>query len=1404
MLKMYFFIYSAGTSLLASHCRFTQGLVFTLDRSCKPFENSLLKTVVQPYGGSKYLQVYHSIKGGEDIAAHDRKNNLRFLEWQTQEIKRVLLDVQLSVPELQPNTQIWSAKLEAMLINVIKARRLLSSSSDFLQLKVLVAKIDDDLDTISRVFDLLVAQLPPYRNRTSIETAINRFIRLKQDLPKTISLSFSKSSIHQNFLGVRFTLNGQVCHKRLCFKNMKCSIWALRDNSCVTNSSRQEAGVIVEGTVLKDISLGNVITYPAGRSLRMLISRNSVPFVTTFESLVYFFGFKRNTTIRITGHELFFAITGPMFGQFEALLNVKADIENVVDWKSVAFEVEGTMNKSSRLYTMLESMIANETVLAATEAAKRLSKAQATYYNAKSKADAAKEVLKLKQAVVEELRIEKERAAEELRVARLQYHLAKVRFNNTVYFRKNIQNFVCEIRECNYTCFNGCVIPDLCQNPINITYLERYCDTVDKPITIQVVQKSTETRSFSVATYQTVYTGNCKSAVSWKKIANYAKIGSKIGKYVGGLIGGLFGVKGQKIGQIVGEIGGGVLGGVVGILSKQIFGCSDTYERVPAEPRLVEYEHKTFETKGVEKIIKEVKCTGQKKKTKPGGYGPPYPCCKKYGCQTKVLDHLCVKHNDKCLVAMTELKFTLDAMNETFQTAYLSLRNSIDEVKKATSVYEKARIRHEFAVSVLNKVKSYTEQRQSAVEIVNASMLHVRRIVGFGLKIAQAINASKSNNKKAVDVGDMKFAISMTSEDTKKIVFQTDVSSGNSQQKAVSFLVDFDQVERSISSASKIIIAKLFGSKPLRRKRSSLEDNSNQANSTHALHSSFTDYPYACLFANTTHLYLSTIFQSLEDLISSVKGMNVNLSSGFQDLERLAERVNLSDLESNRVSVNNTPAYRNSSFVTEYVEIIEVLRNESTKLTNDSSQSWNDTLEAWRAFLEVFTSNNGFEDCSGTQDCIDYFFEGAREFYEFEDSPRALVIKHALPQLGEVVTSLTTAALTMIETEEALRLAISLLKTTRDVSVLCGGTPVITSSPQKEVILLPGDSLLLRCTARSEAGLKYAWKRNDKQIKESLDGTLYERAVTKRDEGTYVCVVSNNKGSTVSNVTIVKVHSKPSITQHPQRQRVVVGSQMPATFICNATGQPTPSFQWFFQSNNSSAIKVNETKPVLYMSDPRRYHEGYYYCEASNMHGAAVSQKARLDVLSYTIGIPRLLIALNLTSHCWLTTNSSNSSTVQDPLPCENDSIAELPSSINENMSGYIVHLLARSLNISVALISEFDYDSRNTSTATIAFIVDIDKKPWKEDNFTSYMEIAETLADFKANFLEKLVQFNSDILNKTFKVPWNSTALIGEPGSLIVYSLSPKCPKGQALGQNGYICGKLHVLTLNPNHVNR
>ena len=1343
-----------------------QGFVLTLDRSAELFNANLLSHIIRPNAGLKYLQIYHSVTGGQDNSAEDRRYNLRFLELQTQDMKRILLDVENTVPELRYDTGKWKVVAENMLTSVIEARRILSSSSNWFQLKRLVRKLDNDLDTITRAFDLLVAQLQPYRNRTDIITVIDRIVRLKADIPQTIALSFSKTPVDQNLLGLRFQLVAEICHKRLCFPNIKAIVWSLQGNQCRTNTQREVAGLLVEGTALRTISLNGLMAIPAGGSVTVFLSRQRNQITTTFDCLVNVLGVMEKVSVTMIENELSFVVSGDIFGEFDALLTVKAQIENVEKWNSILLAVEGKMNRSSRLHTLFEDKIANYSRMLAKEASRRLASAQVAFHATQKKLSLAKEVFQSKKSTAEDLRIKKENAKNALREARLRYHQTKVRFNSTLYHFQDLESAVCEIQDCNYTCLeNGCAVPDLCQDLQNITFLEHECDVVQNFIKVEKVQTRKEKQRFQVPIYKVIYTGNCKSDIS-PSIIDGAMKGFAIGGLVGGVI-------------------GGVIGGAFS-------GCDDTYETVIGGYRTVEYYEKVFETKSVDTAVQKVECTGQTERTKPGGYGPPYSCCKQTGCETKVLDPQCISTNNECENSLKELKFLLDVRNRSLLPEFLLLRNAASEVKTTTFSFEKARVHHEKAIILLKQVEAHMNQQFSAVEITNASLVRVRRIVDFGLRIAEALNAS--DGKEVVDLDELKFSLFVPSEGFGKISFQSNASTVSGKRATIRFLVDFNQVERSISSASKSIVAKLFAGEHSRRKRSIPEAISE--NSTNSVDSSFTDYQYACLFMNKTHQYLKNMFDSLGDLIASVKGLNFNLSSGLRELEILTQTA-VNSSPSQNISLNASSGDNsNNSFLEEYVEMLQVLKDGIIGLNNDSSQHWNDSLEAWRAFLEVFTSAKEFEECSGTQDCIEYFFAGAKEFYEFEDSPRALEIKEALPQLKEVIKSLTTEDMSMQEAEQALTSAALLMNLTYDDSVLCGGLPPITSSSQGEVITFPGYNLTLSCRAKEEQRLKYAWRRNDNSISESVDGTFHVGNITTENEGAYYCIVSNNKGSTVSNVTLVKVHRKPVITDNPKPQRVVFRSQMPVTFTCNATANPLPTFQWFYQPRNSLAIKVNETRPVLFIVNPDLQQEGYYYCNASNAHGIAVTQRARLDVLNYTVGLPRLLVAFNLTTRCWNSSSNSSNSSVPNPLPCDSESINIEPSSLDRNLSltRILLHSLASSLNVSKELISQLEYFSRNDSRLSVVFILNVVNKPWKQDNLKFYVDIVEVIAVAKANILTQLQQFNTEVINKTFTVPWNTSSLVGEPGSVHVYSLPPKCPEGQYLSGNGFICGTFPV----------
>lgn len=1349
------------TSRLSDECRVPQGFVFVLERSSKPFITSPLSNIISPNNGFKYLQIFHSLSGGQDLSAQDRNNNLRFLEWQTQEIRRILVDVKTYVPSLKSETERWETVAGEMLTTVIKARLLLFAGSDLFKLKLAVEKLDNALDTITRAFDLLVAQLQTYKNGTSIEKVIDRLIRLQADLPKSISLSFSKSAIQQSFVGIRFRLVAKVCHMRLCFQDVKSSIWSLQphNNQCGTSSSRQKAGLLVEGKALRYVSLSGLVTFPAGGTLQMFLTRHCDVLVTTFEALVNLLGLKKPAVVRMDDKELSFSVWGTMFGEFDAHLNVKAQIKNVTDWNSIVFTVEGTMNKSSHLYNLLEGMIRNESTKIADEATRRLANARAAFNDAQRQSDVIEEDLHSKQNIVKTLQTEMKAEAEDLRKARLEYLPAKTDFNNTIYAFQNVRNSMCEIRECNYTCPRNCVIPGICQDPINITYLEPRCRSSTKFIKVYKWDSDTATIKFRNKVYRTTYSGSCSSRAD-RVVKGYVLGGDKVASAVA------------------------------------LWGCSEIKERVRDydNEKTVEFKTKTLTLKAKDTKITEVECTGHAKKTKQGGFGHPRECCKEHGCPTKVLDAQCTLRNQRCEDSMNELKFKINSKHTDLLSKFNSFQNGIKNVTKATFSYEKARVRYESAVARLEQVKAYKKQHISATEIANASMLHVAQMVGFGLKIWKAMNSS--NSTRVVNLDEIQFFISLSSglKDPRRIVFQSNASSISGERAPISFLVDFDHVARSLSSASKTIVFKLFSASPSRRKRSAPEA---LGNNVYSQHSSFLDYRYACLFANRTHLYLSDIFQTLEVLITSVRALNVNLSSGFNELVKLS--VNLNSSVSNTSSLNATNGYSNSSFVAEYLRMIQVFKEENIKSTDGLSQSWNDTLQKWRAFLETFTAAKGFTECSGTQDCIDYFFDGIKEFYEFEDSPRALEIKDAILRLRRVVKALTlTETMSVNEVEQALNYAASLLNKTRDESVLCGGTPLIISSSQGEMVLFPGDSLSLNCSANKEYKLTYAWKKNDNFIGESLDGTFYVHPVTKRDEGAYICVASNNKGSTFSNVTIVKIHRKLKITQHPQSQRVVFGSQIPAIFVCNATADPSPTFQWFFQSPNSTSVKINWTRPLFYITNPHIHQEGYYYCEASNQHGVEVSHRARLDVLNYTIGLPRLLVAFNVTTHCSQTYNSSNIS-AQDPLLCYSGFLNVLPSALDKNVTNKLLQSLARSLDLPQTLISELRFRSRSASKpyASMLFVFNLDTQSWKGKDLTTYVKIVEAIADAEANMIGKLKQLNSHLLNKTFTVPWNNNTLLGEPDSITVFPLPPECPKGQSISGNGFICGKFSFVVI-------
>ena len=151
----------------------------------------------------------------------------------------------------------------------------------------------------------------------------------------------------------------------------------------------------------------------------------------------------------------------------------------------------------------------------------------------------------------------------------------------------------------------------------------------------------------------------------------------------------------------------------------------------------------------------------------------------------------------------------------------------------------------------------------------------------------------------------------------------------------------------------------------------------------------------------------------------------------------------------------------------------------------------------------------------------------------------------------------------LAEVQEIVLKATALLNKTNDDSVLWRTSPVIVKSLPAEVMVLTGDTVNLTCLVSNSNEVEIVWIKNERVIEDVNDEALVLKNANTETEGVYHCEVSNNRGSTVSNVTIVVVHEAPRITEHPRDVRVLVGteklstvtgylSQRQSGFLCHA------------------------------------------------------------------------------------------------------------------------------------------------------------------------------------------------------------------------------------------------------------
>ncbi len=189
----------------------------------------------------------------------------------------------------------------------------------------------------------------------------------------------------------------------------------------------------------------------------------------------------------------------------------------------------------------------------------------------------------------------------------------------------------------------------------------------------------------------------------------------------------------------------------------------------------------------------------------------------------------------------------------------------------------------------------------------------------------------------------------------------------------------------------------------------------------------------------------------------------------------------------------------------------------------------------------------------------------------------------------------------------------------RVASVTIGGPPEITVEP-RDTTVLENTTGAFSLTATGTAPLSYNWQKNDNgwgNITNATSPTYTFTALLSDSGRSYRCVVSNSYGTDTSVVVVLKVlHSVggPNITA-PSMNDTIIGENQNFSFgTAKATGNPPPTFKWFYmQTPSSIPDSVGEGADFL-IQNTDQADEGYYFIVAANSEGTDTSDTAYLDV----------------------------------------------------------------------------------------------------------------------------------------------------------------------------------------------
>ncbi|XP_031549075.1 uncharacterized protein LOC116286652 [Actinia tenebrosa] len=794
-------------------------------------------------------------------------------------------------------------------------------------------------------------------------------------------------------------------------------------------------------------------------------------------------------------------------------------------------------------------------------------------------------------------------------------------------------------------------------------------------------------------------------------------------------------------------------------------GCNHKYVEESGSTEALRYEQKIPILDAINVVVREWHCSNSRPVSiTSNGFHEPKHCCRKDIKCVKIQDPNCLSKIQTCL-NVRKIYFNIEqSLLGGYSAELKDLQSAEEELIRIQSELTKAKLSEQTAFQAHQPVDASRKKLIAQVNTKNNSLSKLIAIPGvrLGLKI-------KTIFGQPFRISSLSFHTVTSSLSKSRLPLKGTVTTKDGPDLTFKVIMDFKDVSLSIEQATKSVIKKLAQSIETSRKRRSISANLEFSNAMNV--SEVLEHDKCVMAQNASHFFRDILI-SLRRLLDSKYTHDRDIA---KELNSLHEFRGPSESSSSEAFLVNS-----------YNELISLYKAQRRKL---ETTSWNEIINDWKNFVENMTEIRHMKDCAGAIDCVEEFGEVLDEMYKpLKSNAQAKEIRSVLLKLVKGIKELLEEDVSTEEAKSKLPNLLLLLSKMNDWNILCGEKPKMLSTQHRKIKRLIGESITIPCNVKSQTKVIYTWRKDNTILKVSdKSDDLELRLLNETSQGLYRCEAANHKGSTFSGITALVIQKKPTIVEHPTDVQVPLNKQSGVTFSCVASAKPLhqrdlPNIAWFFQPFFSKwyVELTNENGNLLYVVPDKVEKGGYYYCEASirneRMNYTAASRKARLDVLKTTPSNPKIAVIFNATNGC-VKLNTS----------CKVENVLHIPTRMDITLKNHLINLVTTTVGVPIKSISNMKYIPISKSIARIFFYVSDEIRFNQNDQEAD--EIVEVFADARLNLVRKLKRL-THALNGTVLTTANPRAsVIGLANTLELFYVSPECPLGQYLDDNGYMC---------------